>query len=304
MWHILQTCMALVIPLSTMTNMLIDHLNTQLTITFFSVAPANKPPEGEAILLQTPDGKTLLIDGGLDASSLAQALDSYLPSWQRSLDLVLLTTPRSDHLDGLLNIVEHYSIGTIVDAGVLHPDTTYARWRRTIDEKRMNYIPVQQGEQFHLGEEVQIQVLWPGPTLHKGTNESRDNALVIRIQTPFLRVLLLGVTAESSYALQGLLTTIDASFMQADVVQIEGEENAPFASSLPQLLEKTHATLLIETPATAKVRKKTQQLPLKQSEVEASLMLTGKQIIQTKKTGSFEVAASTHGVTFFPAEGE
>jgi competence protein ComEC len=95
---------------------------------------------------------------------------------------------------------------------MLHPNTTYALWRRTIDEKQINSVAVQQGMQFSLGKEVTIQILWPGSTLHKGGDELRDNALVLRIVTPSMRLLLLGVAAESRYAVQGLLTSVDERY--------------------------------------------------------------------------------------------
>jgi competence protein ComEC len=81
--------------------------NDQLTITLLNVGPAGKLAQGEAILIHTVDGKTILIDGGLDATSLAQELDSRLPFWQRSIDTVILTTPRQDHLVGSYVIYNH-----------------------------------------------------------------------------------------------------------------------------------------------------------------------------------------------------
>ena len=78
------------------------------------------------MLIRTADGKTALIDGGLDATSLSQQLDSRLPPWQRSLDMVILTDPRTDHLTGLQDIVSRYQIGTVMDAGMLHPNSGYA----------------------------------------------------------------------------------------------------------------------------------------------------------------------------------
>jgi hypothetical protein len=99
----------------------------------------------------TPEGKTMLIDGGMDATSLSLALSSQLPSWQRSLDVVLLTCPRQTYLAGLQDIVASYTIGGVIDAGMLHPDTTYARWRRTISERNLPYTQVAQGETIALG---------------------------------------------------------------------------------------------------------------------------------------------------------
>jgi hypothetical protein len=163
----------------------------------------------------------------------------------------------------------------------------------------MNYLPVQQGIQLLLGKDVTIQVLWPGPALHKGSNELRDNALVIRILTPFMRVLLLGVAAESRYALQGLLASLDASVMQAEVVQIEGEESTPFASLLQPFLAKTHAMLLIETPAAASSRQKKRQA----SVPHVPLVLSGSLVVQTREMGSFTVTSDVHGITGFQEGG-
>ena len=100
-WRILQLSAAVFVILATGATVLAARPGGQLTITFLNVAPANQSPQGEAILLSTADGKTAVIDGGLDATSLGQELDSRLPAWQRSLDFVILTSPKSDHLDGL-----------------------------------------------------------------------------------------------------------------------------------------------------------------------------------------------------------
>ena len=125
--------------------------NGLLTLTFLDVGPANKAPQGEAILLRTPDGRTALIDGGSDATSLGQALAQQLPPWQHTLDVVILTSPRGDHITGLQDIVTRYSIGQVLDAGMLHPSTTYARWRRTISERNIPYRSVAQGTAISLG---------------------------------------------------------------------------------------------------------------------------------------------------------
>lgn len=296
-WRIFQLCGVAIILAATGVSALVNHLNAPFTLTFLAVGPVGKAAAGEAILLQTSDGKSMLIDGGSDAGSLAQELDSHLPSWQRSLDFVLLTTPRPDHLNGLLDVIKRYSVGTIVEAGMLHPNTTYALWKRTIDEKQISSVAIQQGTQFFLGKEVTIQILWPGSTLHKGNDELRDNALVVRIITPFMHVLLLGVAAESQYALQGLLTSLDESYMRAEVVQVEGEESAPFAAPLQTLLKKTQATLLIETPAAGSSRQKIRPEPL-------SVLMAGSQVIQTQKTGTLEITGSTQGVTLSQTEGD
>ena len=61
--------------------------------------------EGDAILIQTPHGSRMLIDGGPSPAALLAALGRRLPFWDRRIDLVLLSHPHDDHLRGLLPLV-------------------------------------------------------------------------------------------------------------------------------------------------------------------------------------------------------
>ena len=47
--------------------------------------------QGDAILIETPDGHRVLVDGGPNGSSLMEALSDTLPSGERTIDLVVLT---------------------------------------------------------------------------------------------------------------------------------------------------------------------------------------------------------------------
>ena len=293
---IIQVCIALLIILATGTTALATRPNTHLTIAFLAVGPANQPPQGEAILIRTPDAKTILIDGGLDATSLSQELDSRLPVWQRRLDAVILTSPRAEHLAGLQDIVTRYQIGEIIDAGMLHPSTAYALWRRTIGERSLRYIPVMQGTIIRVGTQVVLQMLWPQAQLHKGSDEIRDNSLVLRILTPDGNVLLLGATAQSKYALAGLLASLPLNYLQASLVQIIGEVDKQFPTELTEVLRRTQLATLVVTPGllSAKLRKSGKSsivtLP------PTLLSITGSQLsvrtLQTAQIGTIELAAN------------
>lgn len=268
--------------------------NGPFTITFLDVGPANHPPEGEAILLRTPDGKTALIDGGLDATSLGQQLDARLPSWQRSLDLLILTDPRADHIDGLLDIVSRYTIGAIFDAGMLHPSTTYARWRRTISKRNVAYYTVVRGRAIPLGHQVSLQVLWPTTHLHSGSNEVRDNGLVLRLVAPGVTLLLVGAVAQSSYALEGLLSLSPTSLLQADVIQIMGDTGKTPTTDLAALVQQVHPALIIVTPAQMQTRKKTTSPP-RGTQLLSSAISGQTKILQTQQTGTLEIKSTLAG---------
>src|SRR5258708_24084869 len=79
--------------------------------------------------------------------------------------------------------------------------------------------------------------------------EVRDNGLIIQLIAPGLRMLLLGASAQSNYALAGLTDSIDANALQSDIVQIVGEADKPIPQALMDVLQRVHPSLLIVTPA-------------------------------------------------------
>ncbi len=301
-WQLIQLGLALLVIITTGMTTLVSQANADLTFTFLNVTSKGQS-QGEAILVRTPDGKTLLIDGGLDASSLAQELDSRLPAWQRSLDAVLLTTPRQDHLAGLLDIAQRYEIGEIIDAGMLHPNTTYARWRRTISERNIHYLMVKQGTDISIGSFVSLQVLWPTSPLHKGSNEVRDNGLILRIVTPTLRLLLLGAGAQSKYALSGLLDTVDTTYLQAEIVQMIEEASVPSPKELDNVLQNANPALLLMTPSALSKKQKTSTQPTKQTPISSPIQERKWQNIPTIRTaqmGTVQVSTNQQGWSINP----
>ncbi len=64
--------------------------------------------QGDAVLIQKNDVQ-ILIDGGEDNSVLCQ-IGKYMPFGDMKIELVVLTHPHSDHLNGLFYIFERYEI--------------------------------------------------------------------------------------------------------------------------------------------------------------------------------------------------
>ena len=305
-WRMLQLGAALVVIVATSTSAVAARTSDALTITFLNVAPTVQPPQGratltnspsqgEAILIHTPDGKIALIDGGLDATALASELDTRLPPWQHTLDMVVLTSPRQDDLVGLEDIVSRYQVGEAVDAGMLHPSSGYALYRRTISERNIPYVQLRQGATITLGTQLAMQVFWPALPLHKGSAENQDNGLVMRLLAPGLRMLLLGATSLSKYALTGLLTTVDHHYLAADVVQMIGDAGKAFPAELHTVLQAIHPSLVVISPAA---------LSAKQRKAGASSVLSALsaisgtwQIAQTAQTGTIALSSNASGWT-------
>ena len=81
---------------------------------------------GQAALIQTPGGVSVLVDGGDDSSALAAELGRLLGR-DRHLDLVLLTSAKADHVGALPAVLARYTLGALVTPEVNKPSATFSR---------------------------------------------------------------------------------------------------------------------------------------------------------------------------------
>ncbi len=176
---------------------------------------------------------------------------------------------------------------------MLHPGTTYALWRRTISERNFRYLAANQGVNISIGMFVSLQVLWPVRPLHKGSDEVRDNGLIVRVVTPGLRLLLLGASAQSKYALTGLLNDIATSYLQADVVQIVEEADIP--EELNTVLQRSHPAVLVMSPTSAKQRKGGKQVQPSAVTLKDIAGWNTAQIVRTAQEGTVELSSDQSG---------
>lgn len=88
--------------------------STHMTVTILDVG------QGNAALIQTVEGRTILVDGGGFSGGSSFDVGRYVVApflWHQGitvLDMVILTHPESDHMNGLVFIVENFTVGSLV----------------------------------------------------------------------------------------------------------------------------------------------------------------------------------------------
>ncbi|WP_438503406.1 ComEC/Rec2 family competence protein [Corallococcus aberystwythensis] len=123
--------------------------------------------QGDAALIVSPTGKTVLIDGGPPEAS--SRLGARLRELVKGpLDLVILTHPHLDHLGGLRAAVKAVGAKRFMDPGFDHPSEAY--------RDLLNFVGTEVGQVMSpepnasspqtlltvgLGEGVALTVLWP-----------------------------------------------------------------------------------------------------------------------------------------------
>ena len=90
----------------------------RLHLTFFDVGSA------DAILIQTPTGRSLLVDGGQSPSALADALGRRLSPFDRRLDWLVVASPQEQQLAALPRDLDLFPPDHVLWAG--SPDASYS----------------------------------------------------------------------------------------------------------------------------------------------------------------------------------
>ncbi len=157
--------------------------------------------QGDSILLITPEGKTLLVDGGGFGGGPRQSAQEFdigeevvsAALWSRGirhLDAVALSHAHSDHMGGLPAVLRNF-----------HPDELWvgdnphvAPYDALLDEASQLHTrlrTLRSGDEFMLGS-VRIRALAPFPSHHPGAEPSNNDSMVLHVAYGDTSVLLEG----------------------------------------------------------------------------------------------------------------
>ncbi len=186
--------------------------------------------QGDAALIQTPDGRQILVDGGPSPIALLNELAAVLPFWDRSLDLIVLTHPDGDHLTGLIPLFDRYRVSQVLDTTLSDTSSWAEAWRTVLARDQISRTIAVRGMRIPLGQ-AQLTVLHPGPQPLRGTAaDDNNNAIVLRLDHGQISLLLTG-DAESEAEADMLRAGLP---LQADLIKVghHGSQGATSAAFL------------------------------------------------------------------------
>jgi len=135
--------------------------------------------QGDALLIKTPDGYRILIDGGPN-NKVLEHLGKDLGPVDRRIDFVILTHPQADHMAGLIEVIKRYEVGQVLVSGVENTTEMYQRWSEALKSKGLQPKIVFQGEKLNFPDGVQINFLWPKEE-HPIVADLNSASLVMRL---------------------------------------------------------------------------------------------------------------------------
>jgi competence protein ComEC len=155
--------------------------------------------QGDAALIVSPTGKTVLIDGGPPAAT-EQLVSRLRELVSGPLDLVLLTHPHLDHLGGLARVLQTLGARRFMDPGFDHPSEAYRKLLEVVgQEVGQVLVPTPNPSApetlltIGLGEDTTLTILWPRHPLEafltRTRSDANSNSIVARLthgKTAFL----------------------------------------------------------------------------------------------------------------------
>lgn len=207
----------------------LDAANTgnPLYITFLDVG------QGDCSFIRTPGGHTILIDGGgrsdsKDGVSIGEKV--VLPYLRHEgvskLDVVLLTHPHDDHLQGLLPVIKMMRIGRILDTGIPNASDSYTQYLRIIKRKKIPHTRVYRGQTIDFKDGASAGILNPPESAFKSPSEDLNNDSIVLKLSCYKRVFMFtgdaGFDAEDSMMNAGIN-------MRSDIIKI-GHHGSRFST--------------------------------------------------------------------------
>ncbi len=179
--------------------------------------------QGDAILLDGDRGARVLIDGGPDPNLLLTRLDERIPTWDRRLDLLILSHPHEDHAAGLPLLMERFDVRAVADTGMLGNGPGDHAFRRELAARGIQPVHLATGDHLSI-DDASAAVLWPPPggvPLHPANDGAavNDVSVVLDIRFGARRFLLTG-DVQQEIDPQLLANGIDGRQPPVDVLKV------------------------------------------------------------------------------------
>ena len=203
----------------------------RLHVAFFDVG------QGDAVFIETPRGRQVIVDGGADPLLMTRLLGERMRFNDRYIDIVAATHPHGDHIGGLAQVLERYDVGAILERRIEYESAAYEAWARAVDAEEAGgarVIEASAGQVLAVEEDLRIEVLGPPRALLNGTESDADNAsLVLRLVYGEVSLLLTGdVFAAAERALLQGGSILDSDALKVPHHGSDSSSTAEFLSAV------------------------------------------------------------------------
>lgn len=183
----------------------------QFKISFLSVG------QGDAIYIEAPNGRQMVIDGG-PKGSLVKVLKMVMPVGDTSIDVIMVTNPDTDHYAGFIELLETYSVGTVIESGATSETKTYQEFQSIIKDKNIPKVIARKGTKITLDEENKVAYTTLFPDRGISGLSHNDASIVGRLVYGDVSVMLTGDSTVKTEAF--MLAVNKAEDLKSNILKV------------------------------------------------------------------------------------
>ena len=132
--------------------------------------------QGDASYIRFPDGRDMVVDGGPNDQVIA-CLGRHMPFWDRHIDMVAMTHPQKDHMQGLIAVFERFDVDYFLRSDIGNTTEGYQRLMTVVIKTRVSEKFITQGDRIAIGS-TSLSFLWPSKEqVAKGVRASEMSLL-------------------------------------------------------------------------------------------------------------------------------
>lgn len=146
--------------------------------------------QGDGILIRTPGGADIVIDGGPANGKMVDCLSKHMPFYDRDIELMFATHPDADHIGGLIEVIKNFDIKNFDTSGATSKTKMFKTLMALVEEREIPLRKVTAGDKYRLTDGVVIDTLWP--IVSFDSDQTNEHSLVQVISYGNFKALLTG----------------------------------------------------------------------------------------------------------------
>ncbi len=186
--------------------------------------------QGDALFIESPTGVQIIVDGG-PGNNLLKEIPKVLPWYDRSVDMIFVTNPDSDHYEGFIKFLDKYSVEAIVESGTTNSYSAFGVFQEKIKEKDISKTLARRGQIIDIGGGAYLQILFPDRNVEQVSPNT--GSIVMKLIYGDTSVLLQG---DSVASIEQYLLEIDGDYLKSDILKV-GHHGSK-TSSVKEYVEK------------------------------------------------------------------
>lgn len=195
--------------------------------------------QGDSTLIVTPQGKNILIDGGEGNSEKYDngknvLLPYLLDRGIKRIDYVFVSHMDSDHVGGLIYIIENLKVGKICMGYQYETTKQFEELVRVSKEKSIEIVTLYSGNKIKIENDIEVDIFFPNLENYLKENVINNNSLVFKLYYKDFSILFTGDIEK--IAEEKILQMYDKNYLKSTILKVA--HHGSKTSSSIEFLEK------------------------------------------------------------------